>query len=174
MDKRYFWIIWNYNGTSTSWWICWMIPRMRRGKQSHVNFNWFIVFYGMLLLFIDRLESKKFFTLFAPFFTFFWIWFLDFSSFLLFSARHPFRFLTSWHDHDFKCVTSSPLMMCVPVDTFLKCNPENDPNWPSSLDLRIESFCPFFVLMPLMVFFVLYVLLCRFWHEIFKTHRKHL
>ena len=117
---------------------------------------------------------KKIFTLFAPFSTFFWISFLDFSSFLLFSARHPFRFLTSWHERDFKCVTSSPLMMCVPVDTFLKCNPENDPNWPSSPDLGTESFCPFLVLMLLIVFFVLYVLLCRFSHESFKTHHKYL
>ena len=117
---------------------------------------------------------NQFLPFFAPFSTFFWIWFLDFFSFLLFSARHPFRFFRFWHEHDFKCVTSSSMMMCVPPDTFLKCNPENDPNWPSNPDLGTESFCPFLVLMLLMVFFVLYVLLCRFSHEIFKTHRKHL
>ena len=43
-------------------------------------------------------------------------------------------------------------MMCVPVDTFLKCNPENDPNRPSNPDLGTESFCPFLVLVLLMVF----------------------
>ena len=97
-------------------------------------------------------------------------------SFVLCPSPHPlFHKMKTWSTWGMTSSTRTWWWaMCVCVDTFLKCNPQNDPNWPFDPDLGTESFRPFFVLMLLMLFFVLYVLLCRFSHEIFKTHRKDL